>query len=95
MNGFTHNIKQKTQGRSAKAVLHSMSNRATISERFVKERYIVSHLDKRNILPMVQMKIYELNPKVLTKKKVEKPDLLLKPCREGQEIQKQYMIVSP
>ena len=43
---------------------------------------------------MVQMKIYGLNPKVLTKKKVEKPDLLLKPCR-GQEIQKQYMIVSP
>ena len=26
-----------------------MSNRATISEKFVKERYIVSHLDKRNI----------------------------------------------
>ena len=73
----------------------SMSNRATISERSVKERYIVSHLDKRNILPMVQMKIYGLNPKVLTKKKIEKPDLLLKPCREGQEIQKQYMIVSP
>ena len=44
---------------------------------------------------MVQMKIYGLNPKVLTKKKVEKPDLLLKPCREGQETQKQYMIVSP
>ena len=45
---------------------------------------------------MVQMKIYGLNyPKVLTKKKVEKPDLLLKPCREGKEIQKQYMIVSP
>ena len=44
---------------------------------------------------MVQMKIYRLNPKVLTKKKVEKPDLLLKPYREGQEIQKQYMIGSP
>ena len=43
---------------------------------------------------MVQMKIYGLNPKVLSKK-VEKPDLLLKPCREGQEIQKEYMIVSP
>ena len=44
---------------------------------------------------MVQMKICGLNSKVLTKKKVEKPDLVLKPCREGQEIQKQYMIVSP
>ena len=41
------------------------------------------------------MKICGLNSKVLTKKKVKEPDLVLKPCREGQEIQKQYMIVSP
>ena len=55
----------------------SMSNQVTISETFVKERYIVSHEDKYNILPMVQMKICGINLKVLTKKKVEKPGFIV------------------
>ena len=41
----------------------SMSNRATISETFVKEIYIVSQQDKRYILLMVKMKICGLNSK--------------------------------
>ena len=48
-----------------------MSNRATISERFVKERYIVSHLDKRNILPMVQMILWA-KPKGINQKEGRK-----------------------
>ena len=72
---------------------YSMSNRATISETYVKERYIASHQDKRIIFSMVQMKICGLNSKVLTKMKVQKPNLVLKPCSEGQEIQKLYMFL--
>ena len=42
---------------------YSMSNRATISETFVKERYIASHQDKRIIFSILQMKICGLNSK--------------------------------
>ena len=48
----------------AASTYDSISNRATISETFVKERYIVSQQDKSNILPMVQMKICGINSKV-------------------------------
>ena len=39
------------------------------------------------------MKICGLKSKVLTNKKVGKPNLVSKSCREGREIQKQYMFL--